>query len=81
MSAATPGGDLQTACGLMTWEQWWRLATLTDEEYAARSRPCPRCDARRNEPCLSATGLAASRPCPARLTGALAELPAAELVA
>lgn len=58
---------------MMTWDDWFRLARLSDGEFAARAVACPRCGARCNEPCLASTGLAASAPCDVRAAGAAAE--------
>jgi len=62
---------------MMSVDQWLRLALLPDEEMAARAVACGRCGARRNEACLSSTGLPASRPCDVRAAEAAAEAEAA----
>lgn len=57
----------------MTWDEWYALARLSDEEFSARAVACCRCKALRNQPCLASTGLPASRPCAVRAADAAAE--------
>lgn len=42
------------------------ISRLAGRDFAARAVDCRSCGARYSEPCLSATGLAASEPCAVR---------------